>query len=67
MRVEEAAHHLDMAISERGSNTVLFVVHGMGSGVVKERAVEILRNHPRVLKYEQENPMNYGCTVAYIK
>ncbi|XWS12661.1 hypothetical protein CRYUN_Cryun37aG0109400 [Craigia yunnanensis] len=66
MRVEEAAHHLDMAISAKGSNSVLFVVHGMGSGVVKERALEILRNHPRVLKYEQENPMNYGCTVAHI-
>ncbi|XVF25818.1 hypothetical protein REPUB_Repub13aG0246400 [Reevesia pubescens] len=67
MRVEEAAHHLDMVISARGSNSVLFVVHGMGTGVIKERALEILRNHPRVMKYEQENPMNYGCTVAYIK
>ncbi|EOY28270.1 DNA mismatch repair protein MutS isoform 1 [Theobroma cacao] len=67
MRVEEAAHHLDMAISARGSNSVLFIVHGMGTGVVKEQALEILRNHPRVAKYEQENPMNYGCTVAYIK
>ncbi|XP_022715889.1 uncharacterized protein LOC111275057 isoform X2 [Durio zibethinus] len=67
MRVEEAAHHLDMAISARGSNSVVFVVHGMGTGVIKERALEILRNHPRVIKYEQENPMNYGCTVAYIK
>ncbi|XVE88027.1 hypothetical protein DITRI_Ditri19aG0035500 [Diplodiscus trichospermus] len=67
MRVEEAVHHLDMAISQRGSKSVLFVVHGMGTGVVKERALEILRNHTRVAKYEQENPMNYGCTVAYIK
>ncbi|KAK8524458.1 hypothetical protein V6N13_015480 [Hibiscus sabdariffa] len=66
MRVEEAAHQLDMAIAERGSNSVLFVVHGMGTGVVKERALEILRKHPRVVKYEQDNPMNYGCTVAYI-
>ncbi|XP_021294236.1 uncharacterized protein LOC110424071 [Herrania umbratica] len=67
MRVEEAAHHLDMAISARGSNSVLFIVHGMGTGVLKEQALEILGNHPRVAKYEQENPMNYGCTVAYIK
>ncbi|GMI93417.1 hypothetical protein like AT1G65070 [Hibiscus trionum] len=67
MRVEEAAHQLDMAIAQRGSNSVLFVVHGMGTGVIKERALEILRNHPRVMKCEQDNPMNYGCTVAYIK
>ncbi|KAA8515269.1 hypothetical protein F0562_018501 [Nyssa sinensis] len=67
MRVEEASHHLNMAISARGSNAVLFIIHGMGTGVVKERALEILRNHPRVAKFEQESPMNYGCTVAYIK
>lgn len=67
MRVEEAAHHLNMAISAREPQSVLFVVHGMGTGVVKERALEILRTHPRVTKYEQESPLNYGCTVAYIK
>ena len=67
MRVEEASHHLNMAISARESNSVLFVIHGMCTGVVKECAIEILRNHPRVAKFEQESPMNYGCTVAYIK
>ncbi|MBA0724152.1 hypothetical protein Golax_020860 [Gossypium laxum] len=67
MRVEEAEIQLDMAIAARGSNSVLFIVHGMGTGVIKERALEMLRNHPRVMKYEQENPLNYGCTVAYIK
>lgn len=67
MRVEEASHYLNMAISSRGSYSVLFVIHGMGTGVVKECAVELLRNHPRVAKFEQESPLNYGCTVAYIK
>lgn len=66
-RVEEASHHLDVAISASGPYSVLFVVHGMGTGAVKERAIEILNNHPRVAKYEQESPLNYGCTVAYIK
>lgn len=67
MRVEEASYHLDMAIAARESQSVLFVVHGMGTGVVKERALEILKKHPRVAKYEAESPMNYGCTVAFIK
>ena len=66
-RVEEASHHLEMAISASGPYSVLFVIHGMGTGAVKERALEILNNHPRIVKYEQESPMNYGCTVAYIK
>ncbi|XP_059670994.1 uncharacterized protein LOC132316531 isoform X2 [Cornus florida] len=67
MRVEEASHHLNMAIAARGSKSVMFIIHGMGTGVVKECALEILRNHPRIAKFEQESPMNYGCTVAYIK
>ncbi|OMO65175.1 hypothetical protein COLO4_31493 [Corchorus olitorius] len=67
MRVEEATHHLEMAIAARESNSVLFVVHGMGTGVIKELALEILGKNPRVVKYEQDDPMNYGRTVAYIK
>ncbi|CAK9181793.1 unnamed protein product [Ilex paraguariensis] len=67
MRVEEASHHLNIAISARAPNSVLFIIHGMGTGVVKECVLEILRKHPRIAKFEQESPMNYGCTVAYIK
>ncbi|WOL18943.1 hypothetical protein Cni_G27740 [Canna indica] len=67
MRVEEASHRLQMAISGCRSYGVLFVVHGMGTGAVKECALDILRNHPRVARFEEESPMNYGCTIAYIK
>lgn len=67
LRVEEASHYLGMAISGCKSYSVLFIVHGTGTGAVKERALEILRNHPRVSKFEEESPMNYGCTIAYIK
>ncbi|KAF5207440.1 DNA mismatch repair protein MutS [Thalictrum thalictroides] len=67
MRAEEASQQLSMAISASRSKGVLFVIHGMGTGVLKERALELLKNHPRVAKFEQESPMNYGCTVAFIK
>ncbi|KAI3745531.1 hypothetical protein L1987_58645 [Smallanthus sonchifolius] len=67
MRVEEASHHLKLAINTTGAGSVLFIIHGMGTGVVKESALQILKKHPRVLKFEQESPTNYGCTVAYIK
>ncbi|XP_057996697.1 uncharacterized protein LOC110635112 isoform X1 [Hevea brasiliensis] len=66
MRVEEAAFHLEMALSAREPGSVIFVVHGMGTGALKQRALEILGKHPRVAKYEPESPMNFGCTVAYI-
>lgn len=67
MRAEEAIYHLNMAIAVCGSNKVLFIIHGMGTGVIKERVLEILSSSPRVARFEQESPMNYGCTVAYIK
>ncbi|XP_065877707.1 uncharacterized protein [Euphorbia lathyris] len=67
MRVQEAALHLDMAISAAEPYSVVFVLHGMGTGAVKQRALEILGKHPRVVKYEPESAMNFGCTVAYIK
>ncbi|RWW84813.1 hypothetical protein BHE74_00006561 [Ensete ventricosum] len=66
-RVEEASHHLQMAILGCKSRGVLFIIHGMGTGAVKECVLDVLRNHPRVAKFEEESPMNYGCTVAYIK
>ena len=52
--------------SSCGCNSVLFIIHGIGTGVVEECAVEMLKNHPRVTKFEQESQMNYGCTIAYI-
>uniref|UniRef100_A0A7N0TK53 Smr domain-containing protein n=1 Tax=Kalanchoe fedtschenkoi TaxID=63787 RepID=A0A7N0TK53_KALFE len=67
MRVEEASQHLEMAILSTDSRSVLFIIHGMGTGALKERVYEMLKNNPRIAKFEQEDPMNYGCTVAYIK
>ncbi|KAL8460418.1 hypothetical protein ACS0TY_032091 [Phlomoides rotata] len=66
MRVEEAALNVNMAINSRGSKSVLFIIHGMGTGVLKEHVIELLKKHPRIEKFEQESPTNYGCTVAYI-
>lgn len=66
-RVEEASRELIMALSATRSKEVLFIIHGMGTGVIKERVLELLSKHPCVAKFEQESPMNYGCTVAYIK
>ncbi|CAH8307358.1 unnamed protein product [Eruca vesicaria subsp. sativa] len=67
MRVEEAMYQLDMAVSGRESGSILFIIHGMGTGVIKELVLERLRKNTRVSRYELANPMNYGCTVAYIK
>ncbi|CAN4084046.1 unnamed protein product [Withania somnifera] len=67
LRVEDASHQLNIAIDSRAPNSVIFIIHGMGTGVVKESALKLLRKHPCIVKFEQESPMNYGCTVVYIK
>ncbi|KAM3391411.1 hypothetical protein ACQJBY_012849 [Aegilops geniculata] len=66
-RVGEASQELEMAIDGCRAYQVLFVVHGMGTGAVKECALDVLRSHPRVVRIEDESPLNYGCTVAYIE
>lgn len=67
MRAEEATRYLEMAINSTGAKSVIFVIHGMGTGVIKECALSVMQKHPRVSKFEQESPTNYGCTIAYIK
>ncbi|CAM0901764.1 unnamed protein product [Alopecurus aequalis] len=67
MRVAEASHELQVAVDGCRPYQVLFVVHGMGTGAVKECALRVLRSHPRVARIEDESPLNYGCTVAYIE
>ncbi|XP_051125877.1 uncharacterized protein LOC127247863 isoform X2 [Andrographis paniculata] len=67
MRAEQAILHLNIEIDSRASSSVLFIIHGMGTGVLKECVLELLTNHPRIAKFEEESLMNHGCTVAYIK
>eukprot|EP01018_Ginkgo_biloba_P034741 Gb_24817 [translate_table: standard] len=67
MRVEDAIRETNITIASRRPFSLLFVIHGMGTGAVKEAVLRMLNKHPRVVKFEQESPMNFGCTVVYIK
>ncbi|XP_078442153.1 DNA mismatch repair protein MutS, type 2 isoform X2 [Wolffia australiana] len=67
LRAEEAAMQLAAAVAGCRSYGVLFVVHGVGTGAVKEAALSVLRSHPRVTRFEPESSTNDGCTVAYVK
>ncbi|KAG0626815.1 hypothetical protein M758_2G153700 [Ceratodon purpureus] len=66
-RVEESLQELDLALASRAPQSVLFIVHGMGTGAVKEAVWQVLKKHPYVAKFEQESVMNPGCTIVYIK
>ncbi|MCO5570924.1 hypothetical protein L7F22_024654 [Adiantum nelumboides] len=67
MRVEEALMHLDFAFLRHRQTSVFFVIHGEGTGALRAAVLERLKGHPLVLKFEQESPMNYGCTAVYLK
>ena len=67
LTVREAMDALRMQLDTRPRGAVIFVIHGLGSGKVKQAVLELLKKSPAVFKYEQENVMNPGCTVAMIQ
>jgi len=49
---------------------VLFVVHGVGRGLIRAAVLDQLRRlkgSGRVSKFEEEEGSNGGCTVVYVK
>ncbi|CAM6117788.1 unnamed protein product [Calypogeia fissa] len=67
MRVEDALRELNMTLASKGPLSVLFIVHGVGTGAVKEAVLQTLRQHRYVAKFEGESITNAGCTIVYIK
>lgn len=64
---EEAAAEVQSAVLSAPSGWVLFVVHGVGRGLVRAAVLEQLKRLPRVQKYETEENSKGGCTVVTIK
>eukprot|EP00850_Spirogloea_muscicola_P011396 SM000070S21362 [mRNA] locus=s70:568431:573558:- [translate_table: standard] len=66
-RVEDALMDLDLALATSRRGSVLFIIHGLGTGAVKQAVLSRLKGHRNVAKFEQEGIMNPGCTVAYLQ
>lgn len=47
-------------------NNYIVIVHGIGSGILKEEVGKVLSNNKHVLEFQVWN-YNRGCTVAYIQ
>ena len=45
------------------NNKYIVIVHGLGSGVLKETAYEVIKKNPNVLAYYVD-PYNKGCTIV---
>lgn len=63
-RVEAALQELGLALASRAPLSVLLIVHGLGTGAVKEA---VWPDRPYVAKFEQENVRKPGCNIVYIK
>ena len=47
-------------------NKRILIIHGVGTGAIKEEVYNVLKNDKRVESYHL-NHYNQGCTVVYLK
>lgn len=47
-------------------NSKFIIIHGIGTGIVKESVYKVLKKNKNVLNY-QIDIFNPGCTIVYLK
>ena len=50
----------------RMKNDNFYIIHGVGSGVIRKATIDVLKHDKRVLEYKISNP-NIGCTTVWLK
>ncbi|CAI5470139.1 unnamed protein product [Closterium sp. Yama58-4] len=63
---EDALAAVDLAVQSSPPGAVLFIVHGLGTGVLRAAVLKYLSGSPLVSRHEAESRLNIGCTIAYI-
>ena len=68
-RVMEAESALEKAISQATQSGILWVIHGKGTGKLRQGVHEFLGQHPQVERFEiaPQNEGGSGVTIAYLK
>lgn len=64
MYVLEALEKLEDAIATCPPDSVLFVIHGLGTGKIRAAVQERLQAHSLVKSFEYERDSQRGCTVV---
>ncbi|MCJ8280106.1 MAG: Smr/MutS family protein, partial [Rivularia sp. ALOHA_DT_140] len=66
-RVADAELILDKAISE--AQRAIWIIHGHGTGKLRQGVHTFLKQHPRISNYEAaaQNDGGTGVTIAYMK
>lgn len=68
-RVADAESELERAIAKAVPFGVLWIVHGKGTGKLREGVHEFLKQHPQIDRFQLAEPSEGGAgvTVAYLK
>ncbi len=68
-RVTNAEVDLEKAIASATESGILWIIHGKGTGRLREGVHEFLQRHPQVERFElaPQNEGGSGVTIAYLK
>lgn len=68
-RVSEAEVTLEQAIKEAQNQGALWIIHGHGTGRLRQGVHEFLKQHPQIDRWEaaEQSDGGSGVTVAYLK
>lgn len=68
-RVADAEFELETAISQAMASGILWIIHGKGTGRLRQGVQEFLGRHPQVERFElaPQNEGGSGVTIAYLQ
>lgn len=68
-RVAEAEADLENAIAEATESGILWIIHGKGTGKLRQGVHEFLKRHPQIARFElaAQKEGGSGVTLAYFK
>uniref|UniRef100_A0A061RIK4 DNA mismatch repair protein MutS2 n=3 Tax=Tetraselmis sp. GSL018 TaxID=582737 RepID=A0A061RIK4_9CHLO len=64
---EEAISEVNAALADLGRWSTLFVVHGVGTGRLRQQIHAKFRRHPLVTRIEMEENSAGGCSILYLE
>jgi DNA mismatch repair protein MutS2 len=67
--VTNAEVDLESAIATATESGVLWIIHGKGTGKLREGVHDFLQRHPQIARFElaPQNEGGSGVTIAYLK
>lgn len=65
---QEIKYYIDTFINDnyKLKNEFINIIHGIGTGTLRQKTHEILKNNQKIIEYKTYY-YNNGCTIAHIK